>query len=254
MDLGLKGKVALITGAGGQRGFGKAISLTLAKEGCDIIINDINLEGARKTADEIEALGCKVIAVKADVANRSEVNDMIKVGLEKFGKIDILVNNAGKTTPNKQFVDVTYEEWDEDIAVDLTGVFNCSKAVLPQMLEREYGKIINISSGAGRTGLAVAVPYSAAKAGVIGFTKALGADVAASGINVNCIAPGPAETDFVSQAKSTPETKARLMAMIPLKRKTTAQDVANMVAYLASDVADDIVGQTFGVDGGMNMV
>jgi 3-oxoacyl-[acyl-carrier protein] reductase len=253
MDLGLKGKIALITGAGGQRGFGKTIALTLAAEGCDVIINDINLDDARNTAAQIEALGRKAIALKADVASYAEVTDMVNAALAEFGRIDILVNNAGLATQSKHFIDVTEAEWDKNINVDLKGVFNCSKAVLPQMLERRNGKIVSISSGAGKTGMPTSVPYSAAKAGVIGFTKALAADVAAQGINVNGVAPGPAETEFLTHAMTPPEVKERLRESIPLGRLTTTIDVASMVAFLASDVSSDIVGQTISVDGGLVM-
>ncbi|MBA7578972.1 3-oxoacyl-[acyl-carrier-protein] reductase FabG [subsurface metagenome] len=134
MDLGLKGKVALVTGTGSQRGFGKGIALTLAKEGCDIIVSDIDLKGAEQTAAEVKALGSKVIALKADVASRDQVNDMVKKSLEQFGKIDILVNNAGGATPPQPFAETAEAKWDRDINLNLMGVLNCTRSVLPQMI------------------------------------------------------------------------------------------------------------------------
>jgi NAD(P)-dependent dehydrogenase (short-subunit alcohol dehydrogenase family) len=251
MDLGLKGKVALVTGAGSQIGFGKGIAVTLAKEGCDVIVNDVNLEGAEQTAAEIQALGRKAMAVKADVANSAEVNDMVKAAMAEFGRIDILVNNAGVSTVPKPFVETTEADWDRDINVNLKGVFICTKAVLPQMLERKSGKIINISSNGARTGKEYVVVYCAAKAGVMVFTKGMAAELASSGINVNAIAPGVGNTGFALQAP--PEFLEQIVATVPLARFTTPQDIGSMAAYLASDVASDITGQTFSVDGGVTM-
>jgi 3-oxoacyl-[acyl-carrier protein] reductase len=252
MDLGLKGKVALITGAGSPIGFGRAIALTLAGEGCNIIANDIDLEGAERTADEVKALGCQAIAVKANVTSSVEVNDMVQASLAQFGRIDILVNNAGATTPPKPFVETTEVDWDVDINLNLKGVLICTKAILSHMIARRSGKIINISSGVGKTGMAMATVYAAAKAGAIGFTKGLAAEVAALGINVNSVAPGISMTNFVRD--SPPALLDRFRTTIPLGRTAVPQDIANMVAFLASDVASDIVGQTFSVDGGRVMM
>ncbi len=252
MDLGLEGKVALVTGAGSQIGFGKAIVLALAKDGCDIVVADIDLEGAKKTAADVESLGRKALAVKADVSNGTEVKDMVKAALDKFGKIDILVNNAGACTPPKPFLEMTEAEWDSDININLKGVLNCTNAVLPSMIERKYGKIINTSSGAGIEGGAITPVYAAAKAGVIAFTKSIARDVASSGINVNSIAPGVANTGFARQAP--PGMLQNFAKNIPLGRLTEPRDIANTVVFLASDISNDIVGQTFSVDGGMVML
>lgn len=251
MDLGLEGKVALVTGAGSPIGQGRAIALTLAREGCDIIANDINLEEAEQAAAEVKALGHKAIAIKADVSSSAEVNDMVKAALERFGKIDILVNNAGLISGREPFADKAEAKWDLDINVDFKGVLICSKAVLGHMISRKSGKIINISSAAGKIGGNANVVYGAAKAGVIGFTKGLAREVAASGINVNSVAPGLVLTRF--SPLPTPEALAAAAARIPVGRATESQDIANMVAFLASDVASNIVGQTFSVDGGMTM-
>jgi NAD(P)-dependent dehydrogenase (short-subunit alcohol dehydrogenase family) len=248
MDFGLKDKVALVTGAGSPIGFGRATVLTLAKEGCDIIANDINGEEAEQAAAEVRALGRRAIAVKADVTKSAEVNEMVKKGLAEFGKIDILVNNAGHAFANGPFAEQNEEDWDKDINLNLKAAMLCSKAVLPNMLERNYGKIINISSGAAKRGGPFVEAYGAAKSGVGGFTKSLAISVAAQGINVNCIAPAIAVTNFIG-GKMTPGVE-RMIEEIPQKRATVPQDVANMVAFLASDVSSHVVGQMYSVDGG----
>ena len=256
MDLGLKGKVALVTGAGSQTGFGKGIALVLAKEGCDIVIIDKDIDGAKQTAAEIEALGRKALALQSDVTKSAEVNKAIDTALEKFGMIDILVNNAGAATPPKPFAEKTEAEWEPDINLNLKAVFICTRAVLPQMLERKNGKIINISSGVGTMGLANSSIYSAAKAGVMAFTKALAKEVIGKGINVNSVSPGIGDTGFlrssnvIKTAETPPEFTKHVNMDIPAGRMTTPQDIGNMTAFLASDVSSDIVGQVFDVDGG----
>ena len=252
MELGLKGKVALVTGVGSQKGMGKAIALTLAKEGCDIVAVDIDLEGAKKTAAEVENLGRKVMAFKTDISNSTEVNNMAKTAMEKFGKIDILVNNAGAITGDKPFIDLTKEEWHIDINLNLVGALNCTKAVLSQMLARKIGKIINVTSIGARKPLPDGSVYSAAKAGIVGFTMNLAGEVSPQGINVNAIAPGFTITAFQRVAPAPDEVK-EIIARIPMRRPTSPQDIANMVAFLASDVSSDITGQTFSVDGGETM-
>jgi NAD(P)-dependent dehydrogenase (short-subunit alcohol dehydrogenase family) len=250
MDLGLEGKVALVTGTGSQIGFGKCIALTLAKEGCDIIGTDKDMEGANQTAAEVEALGRKTIALEADVTSSAEVNKMVKAALAKFGKIDILVNNAGGGSPANLFVDKTEGDWDFDLNLNIRGMLNCTKAVLPQMLARRSGKIINMASGVGKIGLAYHSTYSAAKGAVITFTKALALEVATSGINVNSIAPNISDTNFLIHNKISRELFKQAVETIPVKRATTPQDVANAVAFLASDVSSHILGQALSVDGG----
>src|SRR5512136_3090779 len=164
MDLGLNGKVALVTGAGSQKGFGKTTALTLAREGCDIIAADINLEGAKQTASEVEALGRKALAVKADISKIDEVNEMVKAASAKFGRIDILVNNAGGIFNLKLFHEKTEAEIDNDINLNYRGALNCVRAVMGQMMARKSGKIVNIASiGAGK-GMAHTVVYNSAKA------------------------------------------------------------------------------------------
>ena len=250
MDLGLKDKVAIVTGAGSQIGYGRGIAMTLAKEGCNIIAVDIDLVGAKKTAAEVIASGRQALAVKADVSNNTEIDDMVKIALVKFSKIDILVNNAGASTPPKPFIEMTETELERDININLKGVLYCTRAVLNHMISQKSGKIINISSSkVGGAGVAV---YSAAKGGVMLFTKSLAAEVAKLGINVNSIAPGQGNTGFSLQV--TPEFIERVLTRIPLGRSTTPQDIGNMVAFLASDASSDVVGQIISVDGGLTMV
>ena len=250
MELGLKDKVALVTGAGNRVGFGRGIALTLAQHGCDLIINDIDLEGARKTAAEVEALGRKALAIKADVTKVAEVKAMVKQALQKFARIDILVNNAGRTTAPTPFWETPEENWEKVINLNIYGVFHCTKAVLPQMLERKSGKIVNIASGAGMSGSPRFVHYGATKAAIIAFTKGLSREVIGSGINVNAVAPGVGDTDFLRTGGFPAGEIDRAVATVPTRRSTTPEDVGNMVAYLASDLAKQVVGQTFLIDGG----
>jgi len=256
MDLRLKGKVAMVTGAGSQTGFGKGIALVLAGEGCDVIIIDKDLDGAQKTAADIKAPGRQALALKADVTKSAEVNNAVKTALAKFGRIDILVNNAGMSTPPKPFVAKTEAEWDPDIDINLRSVLICTKAVLPQMIERKSGWIINISSGVGTMGLANSSIYSAAKAGVMAFTKALAKEVISQGVHVNSVSPGLGDTGFlrssnvIKTAETPPEFIKHVSMDIPVGRMTTPKDIGNMVAFLASDVSSDIVGQVIDVDGG----
>ena len=253
MDFGLQGKVALVTGAGSQKGFGKAIALTLAREGCDVVVSDIDLKGAQQTADEIEASGRKAIAIKADVSSSTEVDSMVKTALAEFGKIDVLVNNAGAIHALKPFVEITESEINADIDVNLKGAMNCTKAVIDQMISRKSGKIINISSIGAKKGKPRTAAYGAAKAGVIGLTQCLAVEYAPLGININGIAPGLALTAFGGGSPPS-EMLEKAKTDIPIKRTTRPQDIANMVAFLASDVSSDVVGQIISVDGGESIV
>jgi 3-oxoacyl-[acyl-carrier protein] reductase len=250
MDLGLEGKVALITGAGSPIGFGRGIALVLAGEGCDIVVNDIDYGNAQKTAAEVEALGRKAMAIKADVTNSAEVRDMVKEALAKFGKIDILVNNAGATNPVQPFVETPESVWNKIIDLNLRGTMNCAQAVLSHMLSRKSGRIINISSGAGLSGTPHMAAYGAAKAGVMAFTKGLSREVISSGIHVNNIAPGLGDTNFIRIPGFPPDMVERVLTMVPSGKVTTPEDLGHMIAYLSSDLSNQIVGQTILVDGG----
>jgi NAD(P)-dependent dehydrogenase (short-subunit alcohol dehydrogenase family) len=188
MDYKLKGKVALVTGAGSQIGYGKATALTLAKEGCDVIVNDINLEDAEKTAAEIVALGRKSIAIKADITKNAEVQAMVKKALAQFGKIDILVNNAG-ILRDKSFLKMEMEDYEKVIAVHLNGTFFCSKAAFPHMRENAYGRIVSAASAAGVYGNFGQANYGAAKMGIIGLMHVLKQEGAKYNIMANVIVP-----------------------------------------------------------------
>jgi len=249
MDLKLTDKVALITGTGSQIGFGKGIALTLAREGCHIISVDIDLEGAQKTAAEVRALGRKAMAIKADITKKAEVDKAVKEALSEFGKIDILVNNAGRASGVRPFVSTTEAQWDTDIDVNLKGTLYFTHAVLPHMLERKYGKIVNFSTHAAHqpTGLAGAGPYIAAKAGVVMLSKTLAGEVGPSGININIIAPGPGATNFHRASGAPPQMTELVESMAKEGLTVTPEDIAHTIAFLVSDVAKKLSGQVIEV-------
>jgi len=250
MDLGLKDKVAIVTGAGSQIGFGKGIVMALAREGCDIVACDIDLEGAEKTAADVKAAGRKALAFKVDVTNSTQIKDMVKAVLEQFGKIDILVNNAGVGTQPKPFVESTEEEWDTNININLRGVLNCTRAVLPYMISQKSGKIVSMSSTAGLSGMSTGGVYGAAKGGIVIFTQALAQEVADSGINVNCMAPGMGATNFHRASNFPPEfIEGMVKEMAAAGRTTTPEEIGNTAAFLVSDVSKRITGQCVRVSG-----
>jgi len=251
MDLGLTGKVALITGAGSQIGQGKAIALTLAREGCDIAANDIDLEGAEKTASEVRALRRRAFAFKADIADSAAVNEMVKAAIKEFGRIDILVNNAGGSRGGGPIAEMDEAKWDRAINVDLKGALNCMRAVLPGMVSRKYGKIVNMSSHPGLLGAPGSSAYSAATSGILALTRSVASEVGPSGINVNIIVPGMVLTNFFKDM--TPDRVEAMKSRLPLRRVGSPQDVANLVAFLVSDASSYITGQTMVIDGGALM-
>jgi NAD(P)-dependent dehydrogenase (short-subunit alcohol dehydrogenase family) len=249
MELGLKDKVALVTGAGSQIGFGKAIALQLAQEGCDVAVNDLDLAGAEQTAAAVAKLGRRSLAIKADVTSAAEWDIMVKKVLDKFGRIDILVNNAGGCTPPRPFLQMTEKDFNFDIDVNLKSTRHGTAAVLPLMIKQKSGKIVNITSGAGINGGMFTAGYAAAKAGVIAFSMGVAKEAAPEGININCVSPGPAVTGFAKNAP--PGMLENFPKNLPIRRLTTTQDVANAVTFLASDAASDIVGQVLVVSGGV---
>jgi NAD(P)-dependent dehydrogenase (short-subunit alcohol dehydrogenase family) len=252
MDLGLKDKVALVTGAGSQIGFGKAICLTLAQEGCDIIASDIDFEGAKKTAAEVEKLGRKALAIKCDVTKKAEGLDMAKQALAKFGRIDILVNNAGAILGGGPFVEQDEAYWDRELALNLKGCMLVTQAVLPTMIERKYGKVINVSSDTAKhvSPLLGVSMYNIAKTGVYKFTRDLAAAMIGHGIFVNSVSPGwSMDTDF-SKAPNKKAAEEMFKKETPVGRGTTARDIAVAVAFFASDLTSDIVGQILSISGG----
>jgi 3-oxoacyl-[acyl-carrier protein] reductase len=246
--LKLKGRVALITGA--AQGIGKSIALLLAQNGANIVVSDINLERAEETAREIESIGSQAMAIKVDVANLKNVEQMVEAILEKFGKIDILVNNAG-ITRDKLILRMTEEDWDAVLNVNLKGTFNCTKVVVRHMAKQRSGKIVSIASVVGEMGNAGQANYSASKAGVIGLTKSIAREFAQRGINVNAIAPGYIETpmtDILSE-----KVKEELKSLIPMERLGKPEDVAEAVLFLVSEESNYITGQVLNVNGGIYM-
>ncbi len=241
------GKVALITGA--TRGIGKQIAIKLAKEGYDIAINyrKENEELANAKA-EIEKNNVKCLAVQGDVSNFDDTKRLVDEVINEFGAIDVLVNNAG-ITKDMLILRMQKEDFESVINVNLTGTFNVTKNVVPYMMKKRSGRIINISSVVGISGNAGQTNYSASKAGIIGFTKSLAKEVASRNILVNAVAPGFIETDMTSVLKD--DVKAEIAKNIPLRRMGTADDVANVVKFLASDDSSYITGQVISVDGGL---
>ena len=235
-------KTVIVTG--GSRGLGKAIVEKFASNGYNVILNyNKSIEAAKKVEQEYD----NVRVFKADVTNRKEVQAMIEFTNNTFGTVDVLINNAGIGCTGL-IQDISYEEWQNVFNVNINGVFNCTQLVLPQMLANHSGKIIKISSIWGMTGASCEVSYSASKAAVIGFTKALAKEVGPSGINVNAIAPGIIMTDMVSQYSL--EEFDEIRAQIPLGEIGSTQDVANAVFFLASDEANYITGQILSPNGG----
>ncbi|MHC1762636.1 MAG: SDR family NAD(P)-dependent oxidoreductase [Negativicutes bacterium] len=244
----LKGKTAIVTGSG--RGIGRAIALALAQQGANLVVNDVNMENAQKVVGEIEATGRTAITVQADVTEESQVNAMMASCIDRFGRIDILVNNAGiiQTAP---VTEITGDDWDRIMKVNLKGVFICCKAALPAMMAQRSGKIINIASVAGKRGggLLGNSSYSASKGGVIAFTKSLAREAGQYGINVNAITPAFTDTDMTRSID--PEKKAFIIKMVPLGRVGQPEDIAGAVVFLASSQSDYMTGEMMDVDGGL---
>jgi 3-oxoacyl-[acyl-carrier protein] reductase len=247
-----KGKVAIVTGSGSKRGIGRAIAMYLAQKGAAIVVADLNLAGAREVLPEVKQYGGKAIAVELNVTDEASVRRMVAETINEFGKIDILVNNAGITQPIKT-INTTAADWDRILAVNLKGTFLCSQAVLEPMLKQQYGRIVNMSSVSGKRGGGVygGSHYSAAKAGVLGFSKALAREVVEYGITVNCVAPGLIATDI--RAGLSMEKEKAIWETIPMKRPGSAEEIAAAVAFLASDEAAYITGEDIDVNGGSHM-
>lgn len=243
----VKDRSAVITGAG--RGLGEAMALRLAEEGADILIADIDFEAAKNVAEKINGMGRKGLAYEVDVRDSKNVNEMVEYAISEFGKVDILVNNAG-TFRDNLIENISDEDWDLVLDVNLKGAFLCSRAVVPHMKERRYGKIINISSRAylGNIGQA---NYSSSKGGIVSLTRSLGFELARYNINVNCVAPGLIDTELSRKMK--PDIREMAIASTPIKRIGQPVDVANAVLFFASDESSFIVGQTLLVCGGRSI-
>ncbi|MBI3242623.1 MAG: 3-oxoacyl-[acyl-carrier-protein] reductase [Chloroflexi bacterium] len=245
----LQGKVAVVTGA--SRGIGKAIAVELGKRGAKVVVNySKSVEGAEEAVNTIKASGGEAVAVQADVTDAKAAAALIKAATDAFGRLDILVNNAG-TTRDTLLAMMSEDDWDVVIRTNLKSAFNCSKAAVKTMMRQRNGRIINISSVSGVMGNGGQTNYSASKAGLIGFTKALAREVSARNITVNAVAPGFIPTDLTSSLSD--ELKSETMKVIPLGRWGAAEEVAHAVAFFASDEAGYITGQTLNVDGGMAM-
>jgi len=245
----LKDRVAIVTG--GASGIGRATCLALAAEGATVAVADLDEARAQGVAGEIEKAGPPALAVRTDVTIGDSVRAMVKAVIARFGRVDVLVNNAGwdKMEP---FLENTEDTWDKVIAINLKGQILCARTVLDDMVPRQSGRIVNIASDAGRVGSSGECVYSAAKGGVIAFTKGLAREVARYKINVNCVCPGPTDTPLFAQVP--PKLAEALKRAIPWGRLGRPEDIAAAVAFFVSDAAEYITGQALSVSGGLTMV
>ena len=244
----LKGKVAIVTG--GSRGIGKAIAIELAKNGANVAVTyNSNLAKAEETAAEIRALGVECLMMQGDVAKKEDARRLVAATIEKFGQIDILINNAG-ITRDKTMKKMTDEDWEAVISVNLNGTYYCVQAAMPSMVEKKFGRIINIASIVGETGAFGQSNYAASKGGIIAFTKSLALELAKDGITANVVAPGYTGTEMVGAMPQ--EVLDKICAKIPLRRLATPEEMAKAVVFLVRD-ADYITGFTLDVNGGLYM-
>jgi len=243
-NMTLKGKVAIVTGS--RRGIGYGIVLALAKEGCNVIVSDMDQKDCENVVKEIEKKGVKGLAVKCDVSNKPEVDELIAKTMKKFGRLDILVNNAG-IYPFVPFLDMTEDNWDKVLDVNLKSVFLCSQAAAKVM--KPGSKIVSVSSIASFVGFPGLAHYCASKGGINGMIRALALEMAPKKINVNAVAPGAIDTPGANQSSSE-DVKKQTIAAIPWKRMGIPEDIANAVVFLASDRSEYITGQIIAVDGG----
>ena len=261
MELGLKGKTAIVTG--GSSNIGRAIVLALVKEGANVVITYRDEIQAQKTAKEANALGGgRALPMKTQVVDRGSVENMVRETLEAFGRIDILVNNVGSSTDGPHIVEKPYDQIEHEVEVNYWSVIHCSKAVAGHMIERKWGRIVNLGSGVALVGRAGDTIYAASKAAVIGFTKSLSRELGRYNITVNCVVPGwtmpenPGDVGAGSfwHGKSkevySPEYIEKQVKALPIRRVGIPRDVANMVVFLASDCASYVTGQTICVNGG----
>jgi 3-oxoacyl-(acyl-carrier-protein) reductase len=245
----LQGKTALVTG--GSRGIGRAIALALAEEGADVAVNYVSSEGAaRDVVETVRKTGRRAMLAQADVGDYPDTFRMAQEVLREFGHLDILVNNAGINS-DKTFVKMDHASWRKVLGINLDGVFNCTKVFMDQMLKRNYGRVVNITSVIGQIGNFGQANYAASKAGVAAFTKSLAKELAAKGITVNAVAPGFIETEMVG---AIPEkVRNKLLEQIPLRRFGTAEEVARAVVFICSTDGDYITGAELSINGGLLM-
>ena len=243
----LKGKVAIVTGA--AQGMGKSVAELFALEGAKVILNDINEQKAKKVVDEIKSGGGEALAIRADVTNSEEISRMVEETVARFGTIHILINNAGILRPTRT-EEISEEEWDLVLDINLKGTFLCSKAVLPVMKKNRYGRIVNFSSSAGRSVSTLGgVHYTAAKAGILGFTRQLAKEVASFGINVNSVCPGLIDTEMV-RSNCSPEKLKDCEHSFPISRLGKPKEVADLTLFLVSDCSSYITGASLDINGG----
>jgi NAD(P)-dependent dehydrogenase (short-subunit alcohol dehydrogenase family) len=246
--MSLENRVAIVTGAG--RGIGEAIALKLAKKGAHVVVSDIDQASARSTTRRAESHGHRALAIEADVADRTQVFELVKSTIGELGRVDILVNNAGIACSGT-LLKLTDEAWDQVLDVNLKGIFHMTQAVAPHMIEARYGKIVNISSIYGRTGTIGDSNYSASKAGIVGFTKSVARELARYQINVNAILPGMVDTPLL---RGIPDKYLKpMIEEIPLRRVAAPEDIANVAAFLASEDSSYITGAAIEVTGGWRM-
>jgi NAD(P)-dependent dehydrogenase (short-subunit alcohol dehydrogenase family) len=241
-----EGKVAIITG--GARGIGRTTALEFSKQGATVVIVDVLEKELKEANGIIEKTGNKVLCLKADVSNDSQVKDVIKKTVDNFGKIDVLVNCAGIVGPHTPVVDLSEKDWDNILQVNLKGVFLFCRGVVPVMLRNKKGAIVNIASIAAKEGNETMAAYSVSKAGVISFSRVLAKEVAKDGIRVNSISPAVIGTDFIATA--TPELLRGIIAQIPMGRMGRPEEVANLILFLSSEKSSFITGQSFNITGG----
>jgi len=255
----LTGQIAIVTGAG--RGIGRATALELARLGADIVIAEVDQAGAKRTAEEVGALGRRAVATSTDVTSRADLRAMVDRATAEFGRIDILVNNAGIYRAAAT-VDVTEEHWDAIMNINAKAVFFASQAVIPTMAAQKSGSIVSLASMAGKIGSKTNLPYNASKAAVVSMTKSLALAHAAEGIRVNCVCPGFVETDMWAQVSkeqgallgmSAEEFTRHRAAQVPLGRMEKPEDVAHVIAFLAGPRSGYMTGQALSVDGGLVM-
>ena len=245
----LEGRTALVTGA--SRGIGRAIALALAEEGADVAVNFVSSEGpAKEVAEQIRNMGRRAMLAQADVADYPDTFRMAQDILAEFGHLDILVNNAGIVS-DKTFVKMDHASWRRVLAINLDGVFNCTKVLIDQMLRQKWGRVVNITSVIGQIGNFGQANYAASKAGVAAFTKSLAKELAAKGVTVNCVAPGFTETEMVDAIPDG--AKARLLEQIPMRRFGKSEEVARSCVFLCSKDGDYITGAELSINGGLFM-